>query len=671
MRGDEFFKMLAVNPPFTKMNPKLAGFFKEYLSNEKVISFEDKYVINTHFPPYPSPSFNRLIEQFSSIGSSGANRKLFSVTWAITNRCHFNCWHCYNAGRSQYDIDINFMKKIADTIQNLGATIITLTGGEPLLRDDLEDILSAFDNNSSLILGTTGDGLTLKKAKKMKSLGLFAIGISLDSKDESCHDKMRGRKGAFKIALRAIKTSLDAGLYPYIVSTATKEFLQRKKFLEFMEFAKKQGAKEVHLIEPSPTGKLFDNKEVVLSAKERKLIFNYQKEIAEREDLPILSSFTYLESENAFGCGAGLSHIYIDGSGEICPCNLVPISFGNIVNTPLADILKRMGKYFQKPRPHCVGHLISMNIPYKTVSVPTPPNISEEICRKCLPKNHKLPRFFQLHSEAMETVGSSDLKDAYNNIHEYYDEFWLSEAKAPTDKLIELLNVKGSELIFEAGCGTGYGTHRLSEKLNDAGKILAVDISQGMLDEAKKRLGKNEKVIFVCGDAFDQLSKFNDIDIIFSSWVLGYIPLKDFFYQAFKSLKKNGKIGIVVHKDHSPRQPLDIFAEIISEDPSVMQKIVSFDFPTDVNHLFNIASAVGFCVDFIKDGEITFKYKTAEEVLEHLLKSGAGTAYYDAIDEKKRTGLEMEFIKRLKKQNKNSKIFKVIHDYIICIAIKK
>ncbi len=668
MRGNDFFKLLAAKPPFTKLSPQLVKFFKDYLSNEKVIQFGNHYVINTNFPPYPGRAFDALIEQFSSVGEAGENRRLFSVTWAVTNRCRYNCWHCYNAGRSQKDISLSAIKKTAKEILKLGAVIITLTGGEPLLRKDLEEIVSSLGDKSSLILGTTGDGLTEERAKRFKSAGLFGVGISLDSLNESEHDMMRGRKGAFKTALKALRTVSDWGLYPYVVSVATREFLKREHFFPFLEFVSQIGAREIHLLEPSPTGKLSSKKDVVLSKKERDLIFKYQDMVSKSDDLPVLSSFAYIESENAFGCGAGLTHIYIDGSGEVCPCNLVPMSFGNIEKEELADILNRMGKHFQKPRPHCIGQTISPLIPDFSKQIPSPPDISEEICRKCLPRKHKLPLFFKLKSEHTERVGAQELRNAYNKIHEYYDEFWLKEAAAPVDDLIANLKLNGSEYIFEAGCGTGYGTSKLLKNLKTSGKILAADLSKGMLEEARRYTKNSKKIKFICGDALEILSKNKGVDLVFTSWVLGYIKLTPFFNAVSKALTKNGRLAFIVHKENSPKEPLEIFSEIIAEDESALTKQVAFDFPGNINEIKKKLAGENLEIEQIKEDSITFKYKTPEEVLEHLLKSGAGTAYYEAIATEKRNNLEAQFIKRLKEKHKKQRIYKVVHKYFSCIA---
>ena len=216
MRGDEFFVQVSRRPPFTKLHPRVAGFFKEYFAEEKVVRLGDRFVVNTNFPPYPSRAFGQLVDGYGSFGDAN-QRRLYSVTMAVTNRCPYRCWHCYNAGRSPADLPLDVWRRLAPEVQDLGAVMVTLTGGEPLLRDDLEEIAGLFDDRSCLVLGTTGAGLTTKRARALRQHGLFAVGISLDSIDEATHDRLRGRKGAFQTAVRAIAVARDCELYAYTV----------------------------------------------------------------------------------------------------------------------------------------------------------------------------------------------------------------------------------------------------------------------------------------------------------------------------------------------------------------------------------------------------------------------------------------------------------------------
>jgi len=669
MRGTEFFQEAAKRPPFSKLHPRVAEFFKDYLAHEKAIRFGDRFVMNTHFPPYPSSAFDNLVENFSQIGDV-SQRRLYSVTLAVTNRCHFRCWHCYNAGRDQKDLSLETLKRVAHDVQEMGAVMITLTGGEPLLRDDLEDIVKSFDERSCLILGTTGDGLTRARARAFRQSGLFGVGISLDSTQEEEHDRLRGVKGAFRIALDGLLAAADAGLYPYIVSVATRDFLQPDCFWPFMRLAGKAGALEVHLLEPSATGKLAGRTDVLLDGADRQRILDYQKEAAADDGLPILSSYTYLEGGGAFGCGAGLTHLYIDGSGEVSPCQLVPLSFGNVSQEPLAAILDRMGCCFTKPRASCVGCVLAKHIPEG--QLPTCPRVSAEICEKHLPKTHEVPRFFQIRAEAQSAVGRQELQAAYDHVHQDYDAFWLSEAAKPIEDLVARLDFSECQQAFEAGCGTGYATALLASRLRESGRLVAADLSEGMLAEARRRISSKglAHVRFVAGDALEILGNEAPFDLIFSSWVLGYIPLRPFFTAASRALRPRGQLAFVVHKENSPREPLEIFGEIVARDPSILQKRVAFDFPKGMEHVRSEMEAVGLGIESLWEGAVVFRYGSAEAVLEHLLKSGAGTAFYEALDPGRRDRLKKDFLERLRQRRKGNGPFEVVHDFVACRATK-
>lgn len=669
MKGDEFFRQFASQPPFSRMHPAIASFFMDYLSSEKVVPFGERFILNTQFPPYPSRAFDNLAEHFGAIGES-ERRQLYSVTLAVTNRCRYNCWHCYNAGRSQEDMPLAVMRNLIRNLQGMGAVMVTLSGGEPLLRDDLEEIAASFDDSSCLILNTTGDGLTPERARALRQSGIFGVGISLDSIDAEEHDRMRGKSGAFLTALKGLRIAAENGLYPYVIAVASHAFLQPENFRAFMKFASENGAREVHILEPIAAGKLSGKTEVQLNSSDRQAILDYQKIISQDDSLPILSTFLYLESPDAFGCGAGLTHLYIDGSGEVCPCNLVPLSFGNIQRQPLEEILNKMGTCFTKPRTACVGRVLSKHYPLE--DLPASPEISEKICANHLPKKHPLPRFFEIRARAQEKVGELELRSAYNQIHESYDEFWLKEAAEPIEELIARLPLQNGDAVIEAGCGTGYATVRLARKISPQGIVTAADISEGMLTEARRRAqGENiNNIKFVCGDALQILKTAAPFDVVFSSWVLGYIPLKPFFAAAGGALPQGGHLGVVVHKENSPQEPLEIFGELVAEDPSVLLKAVSFDFPRNIEHLKNETKEAGLNLLQIWEGNITFRYNSPEEVLEHLLKSGAGTAFYDALDPRRRKSLEARFLEILASRHRDQNHIDVVHDYISCIATK-
>jgi hypothetical protein len=181
-------------------------------------------------------------------------------------------------------------------------------------------------------------------------------------------------------------------------------------------------------------------------------------------------------------------------------------------------------------------------------------------------------------------------------------------------------------------------------------------------------------VQFVVGDALqaleDEAARGGPFHVIFSSWVLGYIPLRPFFHLASRSLSAGGQLAFVVHKDRSPREPLDLFAELVARDPSVLQKRVAFDFPPDTAQLRDALREAGLEVVCLREGAAVFRFALAREVLDHLLRSGAGTAFYNAIDPARRPRLTAEFLALLERRLATPEGCRVAHEYMSCVAIK-
>jgi hypothetical protein len=97
---------------------------------------------------------------------------------------------------------------------------------------------------------------------------------------------------------------------------------------------------------------------------------------------------------------------------------------------------------------------------------------------------------------------------------------------------------------------------------------------------------------------------------------------------------------------------------------------VAFDFPRDGQHAQTAVEAAGLNVQELWEDQIVFGYGTAAEVLNHLLQSGAGTAFYDAIDPARRAPLTQRFLERLARRNQPHAGFRVGHEYVACVARK-
>jgi AdoMet-dependent heme synthase len=130
------------------------------------------------------------------------------VAWEITRNCNLECIHCRAAatkGPYTGELDTKAGFKLLDQMAELGEPIVILTGGEPLLRQDIFEIAKyGTKKNLRMVMAPNGTLITDKIADKLVESGIKRISISLDGASKESHDKFRGVKGAFDGALNGI-----------------------------------------------------------------------------------------------------------------------------------------------------------------------------------------------------------------------------------------------------------------------------------------------------------------------------------------------------------------------------------------------------------------------------------------------------------------------------------
>jgi len=137
------------------------------------------------------------------------------VVWNVTRRCNLHCAHCYSDSLDrEYEGELSTAEArgVIEDLAAFGAPVILFSGGEPLLRPDLFELIGyAQEQGIRAVLSTNGTLITGELAREMEGLGLSYVGVSLDG-PEKVHDKFRGKKGAFQECLRGIRHCLEAGL---------------------------------------------------------------------------------------------------------------------------------------------------------------------------------------------------------------------------------------------------------------------------------------------------------------------------------------------------------------------------------------------------------------------------------------------------------------------------
>ena len=135
------------------------------------------------------------------------------VVWNIGRRCNLKCVHCYSHSKNiEYtnELTTEEAKGVLKDLGEFGVPVILFSGGEPLLRKDLFELIAyAKEQGLRAVISTNGTLITKEKATELKNFGLSYVGISMDGLKET-HDKFRGVQGAFDMALKGIRSCIEA-----------------------------------------------------------------------------------------------------------------------------------------------------------------------------------------------------------------------------------------------------------------------------------------------------------------------------------------------------------------------------------------------------------------------------------------------------------------------------
>ena len=388
---------LKLSPVFLKCLGKLPASHLWYLAkqfrNEHPHHHNGRLYVNTFFPPYPSKPFDRFLET-----AIERKRVPYSTYFAVTDKCPYNCPHCSYGLHKKGSLGTEHALDIIAQIKSLGTVTIGFTGGEPLLRDDIVELVGSVSDEVATIMFTTGHRLNKELASQLMGADLDCIMIGIESDDSAEHDKVRGVTGSFDEAVKAIHLSLEAGLYTAISTVGTKEKIKNGQIQRLAQLADNYDVHEFRVLEPIPTGSFYNQKDEALSEDESKELADFHKQWNRKNSGPAISGFSYLESEEMFGCGAGFHHLFVDAIGNVCPCDLTPLSFGNVLDEPLEKIWLKMGQLFDLPRCEC---------------------LMKEICKKTsnLKDSQQLPLDLEKSFDLCKSVNNSDkLPKVYKNL---------------------------------------------------------------------------------------------------------------------------------------------------------------------------------------------------------------------------------------------------------------
>ena len=173
-------------------------------------------------------------------------RSLFDLRISVTDRCNFRCMYCMP--QEIFDSDYQFLhrdkllgfeeiERLARIFVKHGARKIRLTGGEPLLRRELEKLVEMLANITEVDLTLTTNGALLaSRAQALSDAGLKRISVSLDSLDNKVFTSMNGVGFPVEQVLEGIDAAATAGLSPVKINMAVKRGLNEQSILPMARY---------------------------------------------------------------------------------------------------------------------------------------------------------------------------------------------------------------------------------------------------------------------------------------------------------------------------------------------------------------------------------------------------------------------------------------------------
>ncbi|HET6342824.1 MAG TPA: radical SAM protein [Gemmatimonadota bacterium] len=277
------------------------------------------------------------------------------VAWNLTRRCNLACSHCYIAAGSWHAADEELptadCRRIADEILEVNPRpLVILSGGEPLLREDLEETARHLaSRGATVVVGTNGTRLTVDRIETLKQAGVQGVAVSVDSLDPVYHDRFRHGDGALEETLAAVERLRKQRL-DFIVQTSVTRG-NRAEIPGIAEWAAGKGAVGFNVYFLVQTGRgagmrgltPAENEEVLaelvrLEARYRgrmmvrsKCMPQIMRHVHARGgDSPLMAYSTR--------CPCGVQYCRITPEGRVTPCPYLPVEAGDLTRQSFREV---------------------------------------------------------------------------------------------------------------------------------------------------------------------------------------------------------------------------------------------------------------------------------------------------------------------------------------------
>jgi radical SAM protein with 4Fe4S-binding SPASM domain len=271
------------------------------------------------------------------------------VSWNLTRKCNLKCPHCYINATTQElknELTTGESKNLIDQICEVSRPLLILSGGEPLLRPDVYELVRyGASKGLKMGLGSNGSLINATAAKRLKEAGIETVSISLDSHIPEQHDEFRGVPGSWEKAVGAIKALQENGVLVQVNTTLTQQ--NYDQIGDIMSLVENIGVENFHLFFLVPTGRGVKMADISPAEYESMIKTTFAKVAKHKlnvrpscapQFMRIAKDMGLNMSRWIRGCLAGLYYCRVYPNGDVTPCPYLPIKLGNIREKSFKEI---------------------------------------------------------------------------------------------------------------------------------------------------------------------------------------------------------------------------------------------------------------------------------------------------------------------------------------------
>lgn len=299
------------------------------------------------------------------------NTSPFIVIWEVTQACDLACMHCRADARPLRDPNELTTEQgygLIDDIKGFGSPLMVFTGGDPLKREDIFDLItySVGKGLRTTVSPSVTPMLTTEALKGIKRCGVSRIAISMDGSTSRIHDSFRGVEGSFARTIEALSTCVSLQIPLQINTTVTRRNIDDLQNIANTIKGYSPALWSVFFLVPTGRGKVEDE----ITPEEYESVFEFmyevsrtmpfdvksteaphyrryvlQRQIEERRSntarAPAVPRITAdVIGRAPAGINDGKGFVFISHHGDVFPSGFLPLSGGNVKDTSIVDIYR-------------------------------------------------------------------------------------------------------------------------------------------------------------------------------------------------------------------------------------------------------------------------------------------------------------------------------------------